>query len=513
MGHSNMQRVIEDLEKTLEQMEVDETTPLLAENMVAVLHKPRGPFRVLEFHASDSEAKPNTPVRNSKVTVQLPSELNPDRNSTIVFCMMTWPQTEGPSGGASQDELYERRLVGLSVRSRRISGLQQRVNITMKLTTKVKDSPNPECVFLNFSSKEYSSDGCETLWEPHLGRVTCSCDHLTYFGVLMTSASLSRANLEVMTYISLAGCSLSLLALVVTVLLFITKRSIKADVSMRVHVSLAVALILLNLHFLPSQAVAAGSSTAFCFYMALSLHYSLLASFSWMALESFHLYLLLVRVFNIYIRRYMLKLSLVGWSVPAVVVSLVVLVDRDAYGRTPLSSFDPNSTTICYISNSTVKMVTTVGVFCFVFAFNLIMLAVTVQRVLRLRHRKEFGQNDCARAKKDICTLLGVTTLLGIPWGLIFFSFGDLSVPGLYLFSIFNSLQGFFIFLWFVMSLKKTGGSSARTSSDIRSTNSEPATQNDPRDFTRARHGEPRHSPSIPTVTNLVAVLPECHWG
>lgn len=51
-----------------------------------------------------------------------------------------------------------------------------------------------------------------------------------------------------------------------------------------------------------------------CRALGLFLHWSLLASISWMALEGFHLYLLLVRVFNIYVRRYLLKLSLVGWG-------------------------------------------------------------------------------------------------------------------------------------------------------------------------------------------------------
>ncbi len=83
---------------------------------------------------------------------------------------------------------------------------------------------------------------------------------------------------------------------------------------MKIHVNLVIALILLNVHFFPSQAVAELSNTGLCFYIALALNYSLLASFSWMALEGFHLYLLLVRVFNIYIRRYLLKLSLVGWG-------------------------------------------------------------------------------------------------------------------------------------------------------------------------------------------------------
>ena len=36
-----------------------------------------------------------------------------------------------------------------------------------------------------FDLPEYSSYGCETLWDNSQDHVTCSCDHLTYFGVLM----------------------------------------------------------------------------------------------------------------------------------------------------------------------------------------------------------------------------------------------------------------------------------------------------------------------------------------
>ena len=51
-----------------------------------------------------------------------------------------------------------------------------------------------------------------------------------------------------------------------------------------------------------------------CRFLGLFLHWSLMATFCWTALEGFHLYLLLVQVFNIYVRRYLLKLSLVGWG-------------------------------------------------------------------------------------------------------------------------------------------------------------------------------------------------------
>ncbi|XP_027137638.1 adhesion G-protein coupled receptor G5 isoform X2 [Larimichthys crocea] len=471
--------VMWNLKQILEETVETDTTSIHVGRLVAKVHRPKGPFKGLQISANENEAMSDETVTNSKVRVELPQELDVESNNTIVFCMLTWPETNGNLWRA-QYNVYESRLVGLSVGGKNISGLQERVNITMTLTTAVNETQTPRCVFFNFSTKEYSSNGCQTVWERGWGNITCSCDHLTYFGILMVSTTLPEKDREIQTYITLIGCSLSLFGLVITVLLFITNRKVRADVSMKVHINLVIALILLNVHFLPSQVVAALSSTGACLYMALCLHYSLLATFSWMAVEGFHLYLLLVRVFNIYIRRYLLKLSVVGWvpcfipvpGVPAVIVSLVVIIDRDAYGHVPLDSDNSNSTTICYIRNDTVKMVTTVGLFGLVFIFNIIMLGVTVRRVVGLRRSKEYGQSDCDRAKKDICTLLGVTILLGITWGLVFFSFGHLTVPGLYLFCILNSLQGFFIFLWFVMSLRKNKNSSPKTSSDAQSTNS-----------------------------------------
>ncbi|XP_031702562.1 adhesion G protein-coupled receptor G3-like isoform X2 [Anarrhichthys ocellatus] len=461
-------KAMENLEQVLKETEVNGTPAFTQSRYLVLLHKPNGPFKGLEIHASDTEIMADRAVNNSKVRVRLPKELDAGSNNTIVFCMLTWSEAnETALGGV----LYENRLVGLSVQGKNVSGLQERVTITVNLH--VNDTQEPRCVFLDVSTERFSSDGCETQWKRGQSIVTCCCDHLTYFGMLMVSSpDLPPEHQEILTYITLIGCSLSLFALVITVLLFITNRKVRADVSMKVHINLAIALIFLNLHLLPSQWVATLSSTGFCLYMALSLHYFLLATFSWMALEGFHLYLLLVRVFNIYIRRYLLKLSVLGWGVPAVIVSVVVAIDRGFYGRVSLDSSNPNSTEVCYIVNTTVKMVTTVGAFGLVFVFNMIMLVVTVRHIVGFRQSGEFGQSDGNRAKRGACTLLGVTTLLGITWGLVFFSFGYLTTPGLYLFCILNPLQGFFIFLWFVMSLRKTGKPTTYTTSVTPSTNS-----------------------------------------
>ncbi|KAM9826602.1 adhesion G-protein coupled receptor G1-like isoform 2-T3 [Syngnathus typhle] len=374
---------IERLEQSLEQIEVNETTSISVGQLVALLLKPGGGRAGLHISASDNHAVAGAAIYNSRVNIRLPGDFLSSLSDTMLFCMVTWPRS---IWNVTSEEVYQNRLLGLSVRGKSISGLRERVNITVNMVT-VNETQSPRCVFLNFSSKSFSSSGCWTIWEPGQSNVTCSCDHLTYFGILLVSAPLSDTDEAVLTYLSVIGCSLSLVALVTTLLLFVVKRKLREDVSMKVHANLAVALILLNAHFLSSHA-AALSSDSTCFYMALALHYSLLATFSWMALESFHLYLLLVRVFNIYIRRYMLKLGLAGWSLPAAIVTVAVFTEPGAYGRVALDSADLNSTQICYLRESALKMASTLGVFAVVFAFNLVMLLVTVQRLIGLPHRK-----------------------------------------------------------------------------------------------------------------------------
>ncbi|KAM9832145.1 adhesion G-protein coupled receptor G2 [Neosynchiropus ocellatus] len=464
----NMVRNLRSIRQVLAGDKVNETSYIKLKHFLAVLYRAKSVFSGLRIQASDSDVNTDEPVNNANLLVELPDSLNPG-SENVLFWSITLNATNWTvSGVRASGDLYENRLVGISVGDKNMTRLQHPVKITMDLTTAVDVTYKPHCVFLNYSKMAFDSDGCDTVWYSGRPNVTCVCDHLTYFGVLMITADLSRADLAALTYISQVGSSVSLLCLFIAVLLFINNRKIRADVSMRVHVNLVVALILLNAHFLPSEAAAGLRSGGLCFYVALATHYSLLATFCWMALEGFHLYLLLVRVFNIYFRRYLLKLCLVGWGVPVIVVSLVIILRRDAYG--PVGQDVANSTRICYITDHTVKMASTVGVFCLVFAFNLIMFGITVRSVLSLHYKKEHGPSNRDRAKQNIAMLVGVTVLLGITWGVIFFSFGELSTAGLYVFCIFNSIQGFFLFLWFLMSLRKTSNSRPPTSIETRST-------------------------------------------
>ena len=94
----------------------------------------------------------------------------------------------------------------------------------------------------------------------------------------------------------------------------------------------------------------------------------------------------------------------------------------------------------CWISSATdspgvvVSYVTESGYLGQVFLFNTAMLGVVVMKL--------WGQRGKGRMWKDWATFLGLSCVLGVPWGLAFCTYGPLSLPGLYLFSIFNCFQG-----------------------------------------------------------------------
>ncbi|NWI69464.1 AGRG5 protein, partial [Todus mexicanus] len=305
----------------------------------------------------------------------------------------------------------------------------------------------------------WSRDGCETTHRE--GTVICHCDHLTYFAVLLLpAATLSPAQLASLTHITTVGCSLSAAATLCTLLFCCFSaptgsppcppRSFRQrlrDNTNRIHMHLLAALLLLNCSFLLSTLLAA-STEGLCRGIAALLHAALLCALAWMAAEAFHLLLLLVKVYNVYIQHYLLKLCLFAWGLPTLAVVAVLVFKRDTYGHCTISTSEGHRnmtivpSTRCWLTSSTAHYAT----LCYaglILLFNTLVLGRVVMILRRIQQQK--GQ-----ARKDWVTVLGLTCLLGTTWGLAFFSFGVFLVPQLYLFTILNSLQGLFACLWYV---------------------------------------------------------------
>ncbi|NWI60341.1 AGRG1 protein, partial [Calyptomena viridis] len=328
----------------------------------------------------------------------------------------------------------------------------------------------PLCVFwqedITASSGSWDSYGCTTVTGG--SQTQCRCNHLTYFAVLMVSSPeityVHRNYLSIITYV---GCLISALASLCTIF-FLYFRSKQRDqiTSMHIHMNLLGAIFLLDITFLLSEHLASSSSEAVCRAGGLFLHFSLLSCLTWMGIEGYNLYRLVIEVFNAYHDHLLLKLCLVGWGFPFFCVMLIFLVSWTNYG--PLSipiyeSIDGKSTnaTICWITSPLIHNVVNLGFFSLVFLFNSVMLGAMVREILR--------QNKKGHKLKHVLALFGLSILLGIPWALIFFSFtsGVFCLVSLYIFTIINSLQGFLIFLWYwTMVLQARKSPDLQSSSD-----------------------------------------------
>uniref|UniRef100_A0A3Q1G4P5 G-protein coupled receptors family 2 profile 2 domain-containing protein n=1 Tax=Acanthochromis polyacanthus TaxID=80966 RepID=A0A3Q1G4P5_9TELE len=172
----------------------------------------------------------------------------------------------------------------------------------------------------------WNSDGC-SVQNSTDNETVCGCNHLTSFAILL-----------ILTFITYIGCGISAIFLSVTLLTYLSFK-LRKDIPSKILIQLCLALLLLNLVFLVDAWLALyPDSVGLCISTAWFLHYFLLVTFTWMGLEAVHMYLALVKVFNTYISRYMLKFSLVGW-VPMIVVIIVIAIDKDNYGLVSYGRF------------------------------------------------------------------------------------------------------------------------------------------------------------------------------
>ncbi|XP_056911329.1 adhesion G-protein coupled receptor G2 isoform X2 [Takifugu flavidus] len=364
------------------------------------------------------------------------------------------------TGALFQDKnLGKRRLnsgiLGASVANLSITGLQDSVVIRLRNTELIPADYVSTCVFwdftLNDGSGGWNLSGCYVTNSTD-NETVCSCNHLTSFAILLDLSReplTSRLQATILSFITYIGCGISAIFLSATLLTYLAFGKLRKDIPSKILIQLCLALLLLNLVFLVDAWLALyPEAVGLCISTAWFLHYFLLVSFTWMGLEAVHMYLALVKVFNSYISSYMLKFSLAGWGIPMVVVIIVIAVDKDNYGLISYGRFaDGTTDDFCWLRNDIAFYVAVVAYFCVIFLFNFIMLIVVLVQLRRMR--KQNPHNSAHRTTlQDIRSVVGITLLLGLTWGFAFFAWGPVNLAFMYLFAIFNSLQGFFIFVF-----------------------------------------------------------------
>ncbi|KAG5269572.1 hypothetical protein AALO_G00203540 [Alosa alosa] len=354
--------------------------------------------------------------------------------------------------------LLRSRVVALDL-GQDISGLENLVKLTFSLQNTTLVNTAPQCVFWDVKDEAtaiWNSSGCNTTNVK--GKVICSCNHLSFFAVLLTPLGvvkpLSAASVYTLTILSRVGCSVSLAFLVLTVLTHAFYQRGPTENSLWIHLHVSVSLLLLNLTFLINDFLTALRIPAVCIAMAALTHYAELSMLTWVAIEGLHLYLLFIRVFNIHIRRYLLKLGLLGWGLPAVPVA--VIVGLDLYGESKIENEEGGSTSVCFVKkDNLIPQILTYCYFLLVLLFNVTMFSVVLNQLLKARLHSPIPQ-DKGLNWGMVLSLLALSWMLGISWGVMTFSaIAPLQEISFYIFCTLNGLHGFFLFLRYCSLLRK----------------------------------------------------------
>ncbi|NXG65312.1 AGRG6 protein, partial [Hemiprocne comata] len=351
-------------------------------------------------------------------------------------------------------------VVACSIGNITIQDLQDYVKITIK-HTKIQEDPKPTCVFWDMNKNGgnggWNPAGCHVDPESNENGTICLCNHLTHFGVLMdlqrTVTQIDPQNTKVLTFITYIGCGVSAIFSAATLLTYIAFEKLRRDYPSKILMNLSTALLFLNLIFLLDGWIASFDIDGLCIAVAALLHFFLLATFTWMGLEAVHMYIALVKVFNTYIRRYILKFCIIGWGLPALVIAIILasantnasqVYGKELYGK---DANGQGGDDFCWIKNEVVFYVTCAGYFGIMFLMNVAMFIVVMVQICG-RNGKRTNRSLKEEILRNLRSVVSLTFLLGMTWGFAFFAWGPLTLPFLYLFSIFNSLQGLFIFVF-----------------------------------------------------------------
>ncbi|XP_075903053.1 adhesion G-protein coupled receptor D1 isoform X2 [Nelusetta ayraudi] len=296
------------------------------------------------------------------------------------------------------------------------------------------------CAFLDYSSNEgvWSSEGCVRSG----GNMTysvCLCNHLTNFAILMQVVPLElttghRAALSTIGYV---GCSISIFCLAITLVTFAVLSSVSTIRNQRyhIHANLSFAILVAEILLLISARFEPG--TLPCKVMAVLLHFFFLSAFAWMLVEGLHLYSMVVKVFGSEGSKHFYYYG-IGWGSPLLICVVSMTSSLGSYGEVDN----------CWLSLTNGAIWAFVAPALFVIVVNIgILISVTriISRISGESYKIHGDANAVKLTAKAVAVLLPI---LGISWIFGVLAVNSHSLAFLYIFAIFNSLQGFFVFLF-----------------------------------------------------------------
>ncbi|XP_033106437.1 uncharacterized protein LOC117108517 isoform X2 [Anneissia japonica] len=302
-----------------------------------------------------------------------------------------------------------------------------------------------KCAYWNETMNEFgdwSFEGCNFTGLLENRQIICECTHLTNFAVLIFPNS-NPSYLSIVTYI---GCSMSIIGLIITIVTVLGSKSIRSRQPQQIMVNLCFSMLFLYIVFLFGVDTARHGSNG-CITVAVLLHYFLLTTIAWTAVEAANIYYLIINVFNQPTSRFMSLSLALAWGLPWIPIIIMLSVDKHFY----------NNDKYCYI-NSAEKVALIGGIVApisIIIFGNCIVFGLVVRKIF-INTQGKIADPSKNETRERLLNAVAISCLLGLTWIFGFLSFDhDGQVVFLVLFCIFNTFQGVAIFVLFCFLRKE----------------------------------------------------------
>ncbi|XP_069014791.1 adhesion G protein-coupled receptor F5-like [Embiotoca jacksoni] len=390
---------------------------------------------------------------NSSVEIDIPEADGGNKSITVItFASMDNVLPPRDELNSSLDVINGRVVLVQS------SGTINNISLTFDI---INDSlANPKCVFWNFSLFDglggWDDEGCMLVRNIN-ETVTCNCDHLTSFSILMSPFSPNDPVLDFITYIGV-GISMASLVICLIIEAVIWRKIRRIPTSYLRHVSIvniAVSLLIANIWFIIGAAIsdAKEENQPACTAATFFIHFFYLALFFWMLASAL---LLLYRAVSVFggdlSKSSLLAIGFcLGYGAPLIItiITIAVTAPKGEYVR---------GTGVCWLNwfDSKALLAFVIPALLIVL-INFIILLVVLYKMLRSRVTSDAANAGERNVLVVIARSLAVLTpFFGLTWGLGVGTMTDPNNLGIhYSFAFFNALQGFFILVFGTLLDKK----------------------------------------------------------
>ncbi|XP_026094789.1 cadherin EGF LAG seven-pass G-type receptor 1-like [Carassius auratus] len=313
-----------------------------------------------------------------------------------------------------------------------LTPLQRPITLNFRLL-ETHERTKPVCVYWNHSipvasGGAWSSKGCELVFR-NSTHISCQCNHLTSFAVLMDISKREHGDVLPLKVVTYTTVSASLVALLITFLLLAILRKLRSNLH-SIHKNLVAAIFLSELIFLAG--INQTDSPFLCTVVAILLHYSYMCAFAWMFVEGLHIYRMLTEIRNIN-QGHMRFYYAIGWGIPAIITGLAVGLDPQGYGNPDF----------CWLSVYDTLIWSITGPISIVVLINIILIVLAAKASCgRCQQTEKSGAISALRVAFLLLLLISATWLLG----LMAVNSDVLSFH--YLFALLSCLQGMCIFFF-----------------------------------------------------------------